>query len=326
MGYINRKNINFLKKNGYYKYPLTMQLEITRDCPFNCPQCYKTELGNKNMDFEVLKKNISEGLTHGVNLFVLNGGEPLLYPNYVDALELLKEKNVNVNCFSSGYGLTDDILTKIKEMKNLNFYISLNGSTKKINDLSRQGYAVSIKAIKKLSDNDCKFGINWVARGDNLDDFPEMIELCKKYNISTLSVTSNKLAKNKSKIMSGMVLNDIKKLAEYIKKFSDRVNISIEACFPQLTSQFRKLMDSDGCAAGYYNVNISLEGMYLPCTHLYYPEEWNSIEEYWEKSPMLNKLRKNAKCNNCELNCRFCKAMSKEGYDDYSRGISFCKE
>lgn len=60
-----------------------MQLEITRECPFNCPQCYKIEIENRNMDFSVLQKYIKEGLSKGVKLFVLNGGEPLLYPEFV---------------------------------------------------------------------------------------------------------------------------------------------------------------------------------------------------------------------------------------------------
>lgn len=303
-----------------------MQLEITRECPFNCPQCYKIEIENRNMDFSVLQKYIKEGLSKGVKLFVLNGGEPLLYPEFVKVLKLIKHKKVVVNCFSSGYGLTDKIISEIKTMPNLNFYISLNGSTKKINDLSRQGYDISLKAIEKLRDNDCRFGINWVARKDNLDDFPEMVNLCEKYNVSMLSVTSNKLAENKSKIMSGLDLNDIKKLAEYIKANQERINISVEACFPQLTNQIRRLVNSDGCAAGYYNINISLEGMYLPCTHLYYPEKWDSLEEYWEQSSVLNELRKNAKCNNCYVHCRFCKAMSKDGYKDFAKGINFCIE
>lgn len=303
-----------------------MQLEITRECPFNCPQCYKMKIENKNMEFSILQKNVKEGIRNGVNLFVLNGGEPLLYPYFLDALKLFKGERVVVNCFSSGYGLTDEIISEVKNMSNLNFYISLNGSTKKINDLSRQGYDVALKAIKVLKNNNCRFGVNWVARKDNIGDFPAMVDLCEKYNVSTLSVTSNKLAENKSKIMSGLNLNDIKILAKYIMQNGERIDISVEACFPQLTSQIRKLADSDGCAAGYYNINISLEGLYMPCTHLYYPEKWDSIEDYWEKSTLLKELRKNAKCNNCSINCRFCKAMDREGYKEFSKGINNCVE
>lgn len=320
---INREKINFMKENGYHQYPLTMQLEITRDCPFNCPQCYKMELGQKHMDFDLLNRMINEGLQHEVQLFVLNGGEPLLYPDFVNTLKLFRGKDVAVNCFSSGYGLTEEIIQAIKDTPNLSFFISLNGSTKEINDLSRQGYDISIKAIKKLQEHNVPFGINWVARKDNLDDFENMIRFCKENHVSQFSVTSNKLAEKKTAVNSYLKHEDIKRLGDLIKANPD-LNITVEACFPQLTAEIRRLKDSDGCAAGYYNINISLEGMFLPCTHLYYPEKWDSLEDYWNNSEMLKKLRKNVVCNNCEKKCRFCKAMSPESYQDFSTGLQYC--
>ena len=76
---------------------------------------------------------------------------------------------------------------------NLNFYISLNGSVKEINNLSREGYDISISAIEKLAKNKVRFGINWVARHDNVRDFPNMLALCRTYGVSAISITSNKL-------------------------------------------------------------------------------------------------------------------------------------
>lgn len=321
---INREKINYLKENGYHQYPLTMQLEITRECPFNCPQCYKMELGQKHMEFDLLKRMIQEGLEQGVQLFVLNGGEPLLYPEFIEALALFKDrKDVSINCFSSGYGLTEEIIESIKNTPALSFFISMNGSTKEINNLSRQGYEVSLESIHKLQDHGVKFGINWVARRDNLDDFENMLHFCKREGVLQLSVTSNKLAEKKSTVNSALKHEDIVRLGNLIKANPD-LNITVEACFPQLTAEMRKLKETDGCAAGYYNVNISLEGMFLPCTHLYYPEKWDSLLEYWTKSELLKKIRANVFCNNCEKRCRFCKAMSPKSYIDFATGLQYC--
>lgn len=321
---IDRGRINFLKENGYHKYPLTMQLEITRDCPFNCPQCYKVELGQKHMDFDLLKGMVNEGIKNGVRLFVLNGGEPLVYPHFIDILKLFHDKSgIAINCFSSGFGLTEEIITALKETPGMNFFISLNGSIKEINDLSREGYEVSAAAIKMLQEHNCPFGINWVARKDNLDDFENMVRFSRENGVVQLSVTSNKLAENKTKVLGALNHQDIVRLSEIIKNNTD-VNITVEACFPQLTAEMRPLKESDGCAAGYYNLNVSLEGYFLPCTHLYYPEKFDSIEEYWAQSKILADLRKHVHCNNCDKHCRFCKAMSPNAYRDFSDGIHEC--
>lgn len=35
-----RKELDFFKRNGYFPYPKTMQIEITTMCPLRCPQCF----------------------------------------------------------------------------------------------------------------------------------------------------------------------------------------------------------------------------------------------------------------------------------------------
>ncbi|SOY28341.1 hypothetical protein AMURIS_01048 [Acetatifactor muris] len=37
----NREYIKSMKTNSKLPFPYLVQLEITNDCPFNCPQCYK---------------------------------------------------------------------------------------------------------------------------------------------------------------------------------------------------------------------------------------------------------------------------------------------
>lgn len=319
-----REEINFIKKSGYYKYPKTVQLEITRECPFQCPQCYKTELSHKHMALKTIKKYLKEAMSHDIWLIVLNGGEPLLHPDFLEILRYIKELNCfNVNCFSSGYGLTDEIIKQICENKALNFYISLNGSNEKINSYSRQGYEYSLEAMKRLNENGCQYGVNWVARHDNVEDFPMLIDLCKQYGVSFLSVTSNKLIHSKSNINSQVTRKDIEFIAKTIKEES-QLEITVESCFPQLTNQFKQLGPHDGCAAGFYNVNINVTGEFQPCTHLYYPEHFSSIQEYWNYSTVLNNLRKESRCSLCSLKCRYCKAMSLGGYNDFSKGLEEC--
>jgi pyrroloquinoline quinone biosynthesis protein E len=117
-----------------------------------------------------------------VRQFVLNGGEPLLYPNIVPLLKQISGMEISVNIFTSGYGLTKEIINILKIGKNINFYISLNGSTQKINSQSREGYEYAINAVMMLAAENAVYGINWVARHDNTPDFANMISLCREYN------------------------------------------------------------------------------------------------------------------------------------------------
>ena len=47
--------IEFLIMKGYSATPKIVQMEVTRECPLSCPQCYKDLSGKKHMDIEILR-------------------------------------------------------------------------------------------------------------------------------------------------------------------------------------------------------------------------------------------------------------------------------
>ena len=310
-----------------------IQIEVTLRCPFNCSQCYKKNIENKDMDFEYLNNLINLIIKKKVKLVTLNGGEPLLYPDIVYALEKLGKSGIKTNIFSSGVGLNDKIINLLSDYKNIYYFISLNGSNKRINDKSREGYEVSMGAIKKLYNEGVIFGINWVARHDNVLDFPNILKLCSKYNISFLSVTGNKLTGNNI-IESEVTKKDIERLAFFINNRKQKdTAILIESCFSILTT----LIDGNKngfaahCYAGISNCTVNCDKTFQPCTHLKVKEEYNDLETYWNSSPYLKKLRLYPPtilepCNTCRNSkiCSLCRAMSLETYNDAKKGRSSC--
>lgn len=330
---MNRKDTNFLKENGYFFFPKMLQLEITRKCPFHCIQCYKKHLQDQDMDYEYLSKIVEKAICNGVSLFTLNGGEPLLYPRIVDLLRLIGETNIQTNIFSSGFNLTKDIIDLLKEFNNLNFYISLNGSTREINNLSREGYDISIAAVSELSRNDVKYGINWVARHDNVQDFIYVLSFCVEKRASYLSVTSNKLT-GLCEIQSPLDYNDLILLSEYIKGRSSLYPlIFIESCFSVLSTLIdgNKNNFASHCYAGISSCTVNCDYTFQPCTHLEYPEKFASLEDYWHNSNTLRELRNYPSkelvpCCNCKHNkiCSLCRAMSVETYKSFRTGSRSC--
>lgn len=331
---MEREKINFLKKNHFHIYPKMLQFEITLRCPFNCSQCYKKNLQKKDMDYEYLKSMIYNSIKKGTELITLNGGEPLLYPDIERLLSYIGKTNISTNVFSSGYGLTDTIIDILKDYSNINFYISLNGSNMEINSLSREGFEVSLNAIKMLSYENVNYGVNWVARHDNVNDFPNLLELCQNYGVSFLSITSNKLTGG-GKIDSALTKEDLINLANFI---NERENLNphlyIESCFSVLSTKINANKNgfSAHCYAGVSNCTVNCDGTFQPCTHLKYPEKYDSLEKYWIESKVLSELREHPPkqlepCCNCDNNkfCSLCRAMYVETYHKFSEGVNLCK-
>lgn len=330
---MNREETDFLKENGYWPNPKMVQFEITLRCPFNCSQCYKKKLKNVDIDFDYLCKLIEKSVSNGVSLLTLNGGEPLLYPRIKELLVIVGKTGVDTNIFSSGYNLDRDIIKLIKNYDNIHICISLNGSNEDINSLSRQGFDVSISAINQLRDSHVDYGINWVARHDNICDFPNMLTLCVDNRVSKLSITSNKLTGNEE-YHSPITSSDIQELAQYINERVCKIPlIQIESCFSILSTKVNGSKNgyTAHCYAGISNCTVNCDGTFQPCTHLKYPEAFESMELYWHNSTILKKLRDNLPnklelCNSCKNKsiCSFCRAMSIETYQDITSSIKDC--
>ena len=320
---MNTNDVVFYLRNGYVPFPKTIQIEITRKCPFKCPQCYKTGLDNKELDFDYIKESIALAYSKGTRMFILNGGEPLLYKDFEKLLDLLYQyKDVRVNCFSSGYGLTKSIIDKIKINTNFHFSISMNGSTDNINSLSRQGYYFGIEAMKKMKKSACPFDVNWVARHDNTYDFTSLISLCKKYGARSITVTKNKLVGDTRKVVSELEKDDLIYLSKIIN--NDKEYIIVESCYPQLAKYINR-SSSAMCYAGVINCMITIDKKFAPCTFLAeYAEYYDSIEEYWLKSNILKVIRSRKPCSKCSLNCKFCLAISLATLSNFNSELEEC--
>lgn len=107
---INREYVKSMKNNSKLPFPYLVQLEITNVCPFNCPQCYKETTQICHMDFDKLKDLVTHCYDNGTSFFVLNGGEPMLYDKINELLAFMNTMDIRMNCFTSGYGMTDDII------------------------------------------------------------------------------------------------------------------------------------------------------------------------------------------------------------------------
>lgn len=330
---MNSTDITFYKKNGYMHFPEMVQLEITLRCPFNCSQCYKEDLDNIDMEYDYLNNMLNLFEKKGVKLITLNGGEPLLYPQIHLVLKKLGHSQIRTNIFSSGKGLDENIINILKEHNNINFFISLNGSSEEINSYSRNGFDSALKAINKLTASGISYGINWVARHDNVCDFPNMLELCTRYKVDFLSITANKLT-GKGKIESPVNKEDIEKLASFINNRKDReTTIHIESCFSVLSTLItgNKSGFLAHCYAGISSCTVNCDKTFQPCTHLKIREKSADLEDYWHNSDILKRLRRNPAnklepCNTCKNRkmCSFCRATTVETYRNFERGLSYC--
>lgn len=299
--------MNYDIRKNYRKEPYMVNLLITEYCPLKCKQCYQSQTSTNNyMHFSQIKKYVLELKEMGVQIVQLSGGEPLTHPNIVEIVEYIKSRGFICKIATSGYNLSNSIIKKFVDLKLDALHISLNGSEKEINSVSRDGYQYAINALEQAHIFGQLSIINWVAHHKNIDDLPNVVELAKRMN-ATIDVL---MLKEGTPDLSECDLNDLKQIKKVIEK--NKGLLKVESCFITL----RLLMDEKislidrGCLAARFHFSISQSG-YAPCPHFCPSMPLHDIGWHWNNDIDFNKLRMEQR-NLYKFNyCKSCKYSAK---------------
>lgn len=314
--------------------PALIHFELTTRCPLKCPQCYNITPLNKDFDHSLLVNYLQEAARLKVLYIALSGGEPLVYPYLTETTQQIHTLGMQSTMATSGCGLNARRLNELAKAGMGWIWISINGSTEEIHNKSRDKYDDAIKALELLQKTDLLYGINWVARKDNAHDFPNLVDLAKKYGVKAINILRLKPDSHKqvADLLDG---RELAGLAAYLQSYKDSTPaVLVETCF----SVLRTFVHQDhyqgieaGCTAGRQLIAVDVDGNFRPCRHLNYPEKRTGIAEYWSESDTLYKLRSTEEnvldpCKSCSylLNCRTCRATCANLYGDFDAGEKAC--
>ena len=323
-----------------YLKPETMNIELTTTCPLKCPQCYCKLEGNKNIDKDKAIYWLKQAGEMGVHSVFLSGGETMCYPHIYEVVAAASTYCGNSYVALSGYGITNEVLDKLISAGISGIFISLNGSTKEVNALTRDGYELAISALSLLKNKQyTETWLNWVMHSSNTDDFENILSLAESYNVKNLVIMAVKPDSN-NELETAPSAEVMKAFARKIKKYRGTVQIMVEPCFsPLLALVFddkwfgntNKGKDK-GCGAGITSFSVNVDAMLSPCRHLDYFESIENLNEYWHHSPILKKLRtlefmKKPPCNSCYYSpyCRHCVAINSKLSGEIFLGNKACE-
>jgi radical SAM protein with 4Fe4S-binding SPASM domain len=98
-----------------HKRLLSIEIELSLRCNFRCPYCYvpdKSALQNE-LTLDEIKDVIMQAHALGARKIILLGGEPMLYPYLFEVIEHIRAKDMAVEMFTNGFGITEGIAKKL---------------------------------------------------------------------------------------------------------------------------------------------------------------------------------------------------------------------
>ena len=174
-------------------------------CNLNCIMCeghskYKTnkKKTNRIMDFKIIEDVVEDAVKYGLKEIIPSTmGEPLLYKDFIDLINLIKRYKLKLNLTTNG---TFPRLS-MEEWGNLilpiasDVKISINGASKEVNEsiMERIDFKRQMENIKKfiqIRDNMRKKGINYPTltlqttfMNRNLIEIPELLRMAIKMDV-----------------------------------------------------------------------------------------------------------------------------------------------
>lgn len=103
-------------------------IELTNRCNLKCKMCFLPEMKRpkQDMDFELYKRIIDS--TRNLRYVSLsNWGEPLLYPNLIEAIQYAVDKGIKVNVTTNGTLLGDAFIVNFLRSKLSSLQVSIDG-------------------------------------------------------------------------------------------------------------------------------------------------------------------------------------------------------
>jgi len=88
--------------------PVSINLDITTACNFACDHCVDMEILNQGIkyDHQKLLDSLQLMVDRGLrSVIVIGGGEPTVYPKFVETVRFMKERNLQVSVVSNGSGM-----------------------------------------------------------------------------------------------------------------------------------------------------------------------------------------------------------------------------
>ena len=175
--------------------PLWLLAELTYRCPLHCPFCYnpvgyandRTELTTEQW-FDVMRQARQLGAAQ----LGFSGGEPLLRDDLEELVGEGRRLGFYTNLITSGIGLTEARLARMKELGLDHIQLSFQDSTREMNDFlsSTKTFDLKARVAKLIRQYDYPMVLNVVLHRFNLDHVERIIDMALEMGVDYLELAN----------------------------------------------------------------------------------------------------------------------------------------
>jgi len=319
-----------------------IQWHLTNFCNLRCQHCYQDDFSKESdLDWPRLKK-ISDNLLNSMKEWEreasihLTGGEPLLKPELFPLLNDLNQQSIveELGVITNGLPINQEMVRKLSSFPKLKkIKVSLDGGDAETNDSVRlKGTFKEVMQRLSWIKKEKRFEVilMFTAMKKNFKSLSSLFHLCQDIGIDGL-IIERFIPLGRGKEIANEVLNkeEWKKIIGMLLDFfsieeEDHYFLPYQAFQVSFSGGESELLGAP-CVIGRDGICVMPNGDVLPCRR--FPVSvgnllTDSLSTIWEKSELLEKLRKKenlkGKCGSCEIKeCRGCRSLAFALANDY---------
>jgi pyrroloquinoline quinone biosynthesis protein E len=154
--------------------PLWLLAEITYKCPLHCVFCYNPlnyAADRKELTTDQWKDVLRQARALGAAQLGFSGGEPLVLDDLEELIGEAHQLGFYTNLITSGIGLTEARISRMKDLGLDHIQLSFQDSTKEMNDFlsSTKTFDLKNRVAKLIKKYDYPMVLNVVLHRYNLD-------------------------------------------------------------------------------------------------------------------------------------------------------------
>jgi pyrroloquinoline quinone biosynthesis protein E len=296
--------------------PLWLLAELTYRCPLHCAFCYNP-LNYANERAELTTAQwfdvMAQARKLGAAQLGFSGGEPLLRDDLEELVGEARRLGFYTNLITSGIGLTEPRLARMKELGLDHIQLSFQDSTRDMNDFlsSTKTFDLKSRVAKLIKQYDYPMVLNVVLHRYNLDHVGRIIDMALEMGVEYLELANTQYygwgLVNRAQLMPTRA--QVERAEAVVNEYRARIGNRVRILFvvPDYFEERPK-----ACMNGWGSVflGISPDGTALPChaarslPGIAFPNVREfSVHDIWYASGAFNRYRGDAwmksPCSTC---------------------------
>jgi pyrroloquinoline quinone biosynthesis protein E len=284
--------------------PLWLLAEVTYRCPLHCVFCYnpvKYAANKKELSTEQWKEVLRQARKLGAAQLGFSGGEPLVRDDLEELIGEAHQLGYYTNLITSGVGLTEARISKMKELGLDHIQLSFQDSTKEMNDFlsSTKTFDLKSRVAALIKKYDYPMVLNVVLHRYNLDHIGRIIDMAVEMGVEYLELANTQYyawaSINREQLMP--TREQLVRAEEIVQEYRAKLGNKLKLLFvvPDLFEDKPK-----ACMNGWGSVFLAVaaDGSALPChaaqslPGLTFPNVTEqSLHDIWYKSDAFNAFR-----------------------------------